>query len=185
MLLEILKEKIVTGLMTVSLLMFGSHQVNDVKMTDPEISFESNKLTTSVYLQDAFANDFEQLFKSGKELKVYYRLELKVNDKPTLNQTFIHSVLFDPMAQMFDVFSEETSSSFTCSDVKDVIGYLSFFNCSKEFPEGFPPGAKLNVKITSFLTEITMTGDRKYDLMMFWKFKKPEAEAVFYIENDS
>jgi hypothetical protein len=177
----VFKNKIMTSLVALTSLMFTSYKGNDVKIVNPEVLLNSNKLTVNTYLQDAFVNDFDQLFKSGKELKIYYNVELHVNNELELNKTFIHSVLFDPMDQTYDVFMEETASYVTCTTVEQLIPHLSDFNFSHYFDDGLPQRSKINVKITVFLDKIKLTREKEFDLMMLWKFKRPQTQSqIFY-----
>ncbi len=133
-------------------------------MSDSGIRFE-------MQLVEAFENDFEEIFKSGKTISICFDLQVKQRNKVVYLASFKHLVQYDPMNQEFTVSCEDQHmSGVVIENYQEMIETISQVDYLMEGE--FPP--HLDVEMTSYLEKMTLESlGKEYDMMILWKYKKP------------
>ena len=167
---QALSSKIITGVITLSMLLLSSYEGNNAAFEN----FTATVLGSNVYIKanlvSAFENDFEELFKSGQKIDIFFNINITDEDGPVYRDEFIHSILFNPLEQIYLIFLEEQRTQTTAASMEELIEIISNVDYVCKC-EGFREG---NISITSHLKKIRLKSiGREYDMMMLWKFKRP------------
>ena len=81
-------------------------------------------------------NDFEEIFKSGQSIDIYFSVKIGLEGLIIHEEEFRHSIIFDPLTQLFSIELEDQGLSFSTNsydELKIIIsnyfcyGILSFF----------------------------------------------------------
>lgn len=170
---QALSSKIITGFISLSMMLLSSYEGNHARFSDINFSFLGDKIFISAQLESAFENDFEEIFKSGQQIDIYFNIEFKNGPNVIFSDEFIHSVIFDPLSQFFNITLEEQKENFTTDSYQQLIEKISQIEYTYENTELGNPV----VSLESSLKKIRLQSmKKKYDLMMLWNFKKPKTE---------
>ncbi len=168
---QAISSKIINGVITLSILLLSTYEGNDAAFTALSVDFLGNNIYIKTQLIDAFENDFEEIFRSGQKIDIFFKIKIKNNSAVIHTNEFKHSVVFDPMSQFFTIELEEQDKSFSTELYHELIEGISKI-------EYFYKGDKLteiDVTLTSFLKKIRLESiNKEYNMMMLWNFKKPK-----------
>ena len=179
--LENIFSKVILGMISFSMLLLSSYKGNDATFSEINL----NRLNSGIFIEteliDAFENDFEQIFKSGKKIDIIFDVKIIVPHQDIYHRIFLHSVTFHPMRQYYSVYLEEKKQELKIDDFSELKNIVSKF--------GFPYFGKLNsemeIDISAFLPELKMdSSKKKFDLMLLWNFKIPKIKTKVKIENE-
>ena len=180
---EIMFRKLISGIVTFATMIFSSFQGNDVSFSNLIVSYKSEKLFMETGLIDAFENDFENIFKSGKEIKIWFDLEVKKSKKQILNTQFYHSVKYDPLTTVFEIYFSETRQSIFLDSYDRVKMHLSKIKYSTRIGD-VKKNENINISIMARLQKIRLPQiEKKIDLMMLWHNKKPSKKQIYKIKS--
>ena len=85
----------------------------------------------------------------------------------------MHSIIYDPLSKFFNITLEEQKEDFSTNSYQQLIEIISQIEYTYENAEL----DNLYVSLESSLKKIRLQSmKKKYDLMMLWKFKKPNIE---------
>ena len=175
--LEGLLGQVMSGLLSVSTLMFSSYTGNDPKFQSLQCRTGQNYMIVKARLGHAFENDFSDVFRCGKPVNLMYKVEIRQNNQIVQTKTYRHTVTFDPMQASWEVFSSESSRKEIFTTYQLMLNNISELECSIPRETSWK---KIEVKVESWLQAIELTQpDRTVDLMMLWKFKRPAIKRSF------
>ena len=179
--LENLLNNIVSGIISFSMLLFSSYQGNKAEFEEIATERFSSGLLIKTRLINAFENDFEQVFKSGKRIDIYFHLKIKLSSKKEFVRVFRHSVTFHPMQQYYSVFKEETEKNRQMETFEKVKETVSQF----EFSFQNDLNSELQIEISASLPKISIdSSEKEFDLMMLWNFQKPKIKKRIKFKNE-
>ena len=72
-----LANKLITGVLSLSMLLLSSYQGNEAEFSELYFSFLGDGVLLRTKLVNAFENDFEEIFKCGKTIDIFFKIELK------------------------------------------------------------------------------------------------------------
>ena len=178
---ENLFDKVISGIISFSMLLLSSYKGNEAAFSDLTVNRMNSGIFIETKLIDAFENDFEQIFKSGKKIDIIFKVKIIVPHQDIYHRTFLHSVTFHPMQQYFSVFLEERKTELKIANFSELKNVVSKF--------GFPYFGKLNsemeIDISAYLPKLKIdSSKKKFDLMLLWNFKIPKIKTKVKIENE-
>jgi hypothetical protein len=169
--------KVMAGLLSFSALMFFPHQGNHPQFQPLQCSAGHSYLQVSVKLNNAFDNDFPDVFKCGKPIHLWYKIGIRLNGETVHSALYRHTVTYDPMNAAWELFSTESSHKEVYTSYSELIKEISVLECS------IPRDSRWQtVEITaeSWLQPVELSQPhRTVDLMVLWQFKRPSARKVF------
>ncbi|MDY6916229.1 MAG: hypothetical protein SVM86_07940 [Candidatus Cloacimonadota bacterium] len=168
--LEALASKVVSGIMAFGMMLVASTEGNKAKFSDLNASYLNNGIIIETKLIDSFQNDFEQIFKSGKTIIIDFNIEIKQNNEVLKNDSFAHSVTYDPMQQIYQVEIEEQEETIFTDKYRmmlEKISIIEYYLWEKV------TGPNLEVKIEASLRNLQLSTDKNYNLMLLWRYRKP------------
>lgn len=172
---QILAEKVISGLAAFSMLLLSSYQGNEAAFSNYTTSYIGNKLFLECKLENAFDNDFEEIFKSGQSIDVFFSITIHHAGEVIHEEQFRHCIIFDPLSQLFDIELEDqdlTSSTNSYDELKNIISQVEYSFEDENIND-------CTLTMNAYLPKIRLESlNRDFDLMMLWKFNKPELSAT-------
>ncbi len=170
--------KVVTGIISLSMLIFSSYQGNRAQFSELILNNSISGATIETKLLKAFDNDFEEIFKSGSAINVFFNLEINSDNDNLQKSTFRHEVLYNQQTNKYDLYLEEQDLSLENLSYLNMLENLSYFSYdyTGELPSNF------TVKLISHLPKMRLESiNQEYDMMILWNMKKPTIKRSFSI----
>jgi len=168
---QILAEKVISGLAAFSMLLLSSYQGNEASFSVYNISFLEDKMFIECRLENAFENDFEEIFKSGQDINIFFDIKIDVGGQTIHEEEFKHTIVFDPLEQVFNISLEEQdqlSTTDSYNQLKSIVSKIEYSYEVENIKEG-------TLTINAYLPKIRLESlNREFDLMMLWKYNRPE-----------
>ena len=176
-----LLSKVVSGVISLSMMLLSSYEGNNAAFSElVSLIFQKN-IVFKTQLVEAFENDFESVFKSGKQIDIFFDVHIRIQGREPFTETFKHSVLFDPLKQYYSVYIQETDEESKTDNIEELKNLISKI----EYSYSGRRSAEMIVSITSYLPKIQLDNSGKnYDLMMLWNFKKPKIKKTVLIKEN-
>ncbi|PKN77638.1 MAG: hypothetical protein CVU48_10975 [Candidatus Cloacimonetes bacterium HGW-Cloacimonetes-1] len=171
--------KIVASVVSLSTFIFSSYTGNDPALRSLSGFVNNGYLQLSTALDYAFDNDFPDVFKSGTKIDIYYNVELKNNNQLLFKKTYFNSVQFNHMTGTYKIQQSGTGQSFETSSYKEMITAVSTLSCSVPLNKKWQEVA---AEIEVWLPTVEFRQiNRRVDLMVLWKFRKPSAKSIYNV----
>ncbi len=168
---QILAEKVISGLAAFSMLLLSSYQGNEASFSAYTTSFLDDRMFFECKLENAFENDFEEIFKSGQSIDIYFNVKIGLEGLIIHEEEFRHSIIFDPLTQLFSIELEDQGLSFSTNSYDELKIIIS--NIEYSFKDENIQDYTLTIK--AYLPKIRLIAlNRDFDLMMLWKFSEPK-----------
>lgn len=168
---QILAEKVISGLAAFSMLLLSSYQGNDASFADYTASFLDDRMFFECKLENAFENDFEEIFKSGQIIDIFFNIKIDLNGSVIHEEEFRHSIVFDPLTQLFSIELEDqdlTYSTNSYDELKNIISNIEYSFKDENIKDCI-------VNMNAYLPKIRLIAlNKDFDLMMLWKYNGPE-----------
>jgi hypothetical protein len=172
---EAISSKILTGVVSLSMLLFSSFKGNDPSLSVINHRTSSSYLYLSGELLSAFDNDFSSIFASGVPIPIYFNLNIKSGNRTVVNKRFQHVVSFDPVSGVYELQKQGNPEVFRSKAVNEVIRELSLYQLSVPYQSTW---GIVSVKLEAELPAVRFQElDQETDLMILWKYKKPAAKT--------
>jgi len=169
--------KVMAGLLSISALMFSSYTGNEPVFRPLQCRSGQNYLIVTARLENAFDNDFADVFKCGKPISLYYKIELRQGGNTVQSGTYRHTVTYDPMNATWELYTSENGQKEIYNSYLKLLNDISVLECS--LPRG-SAWRSIEIRAEAWLQQVELTQpDRRVDLMVLWKFKRPAAKRVF------
>lgn len=179
---QTLSNKIITGVITLSMMLLSSYEGNNARFDNVFASCVGSQIFISATLEEAFENDFEEIFKSGKRIEIFFNIQIFDHDLNIHETEFRHAVLYDPLGKFYTVFLEEQqmqTSAGSFPELIDIISNVEYIYNSDKYDGG-------HIILSAYLKKIKLQSLKKeYDMMMLWKFKKPKVRAVCSLQDSN
>jgi len=178
---QILAEKVISGLAAFSMLLLSSYQGNEASFSAYTTSFLDDRMFLECKLENAFENDFEEIFKSGQSIDIYFRVKIRHRNLIIHEEEFRHSIIFDPLTQIFNIELEDQGLSFSTNSYDELTIIIS--NIEYSFKDENIRDCTLTMN--AHLPKIRLTAlDKDFDLMMLWKYNEPKFTTNLASENN-
>ena len=167
--------KLIAGIISLSIMLFSSYEGNEAKLTLRNSVFSSRKLILDFELKNAFENDFKEIFMSGRKVEICFSLTVKNDGKLLKKDSFCHTVLYDPLSDDFLLEFEETGKHIIVKSYQKMLTLISEvkYKLQMRFPE------TVKISFSAFLSNLKLSSiDKEYDLMLLWKKKKPKLNMI-------
>ena len=178
---QILAEKVISGLAAFSMLLLSSYQGNEASFSNYTTSFLDNRMFLECKLENAFDNDFEEIFKSGQSIDIYFGIKIELNNTIIHEEEFRHSIIFDPLTQVFSIELEDqglTSSTNSYEELKTIISNIEYSFEDENIQD-------YTLTLHAYLPKIRLIAlNKDFDLMMLWKYNGPELTAKLASEHN-
>ena len=174
---QILAEKVISGLAAFSMLLLSSYQGNEASFSAYTTSFLDDRM----FLECKLENDFEEIFKSGQSIDIYFSVKIGLEGLIIHEEEFRHSIIFDPLTQLFSVELEDQGLSCSANSYDELKIIIS--NIEYSFKDENIQDYTLTIK--AYLPKIRLIAlNKDFDLMMLWKYNEPKLTMKLASENN-
>jgi hypothetical protein len=178
---EALANKIVTGIMAFGMMLFTSTEGNKAEFSDIQTEILQDGLIISTQLINSFQNDFEQVFKSGKPVIIEFALELQQGNTSVHKDKFTHTVTYAPMQQNFKIELQEKEEIIFVNNYSEMLQRIA----EVEYQYwGKLERQPLKISLQASLRKLQMSSQKKYNLMILWKYRNPTIEKTIGFQKD-
>jgi hypothetical protein len=177
--LQGLMGKVMAGLLSVSSLMFSSYTGNDPGLTLLQSRAGQNYLIIRAALDNAFENDFSEVFRCGKPVNIWFRVVIRDGNRNAFARNYCHTVTYDPMNASWELNTSENDVKTIHTDYQAMLDDVAELECS------IPRNSSWNsveLRLEAWLQSIELTQpNRTVNLMMLWKYKRPTFKTVLVL----
>ena len=113
---ESLGKYILKGVITFTLLVLSSYEGNDATFKALQINYLEGAIGIEVQLESAFENDFEEIFKTGKSIDIWFNTSVSSQGIVLEEQDFSHNVTYDPLLDSYFLIKGLTNESLVFED---------------------------------------------------------------------
>lgn len=171
---EALGSKILTGVVSLSLLLFSSFKGNDPQLGAINYYASSSTLYLSGELLSAFENDFDSIFASSASIPVYFTLNIKSGSSTVINRQIRHLVAYNPSSGIYVLRKDGDPDILRSSSMQEIITEISQYSFSVPYQSSW---GLVTVSIKAEMPVVRLKEmDKELDLMVLWKHKKPSAK---------
>ncbi|RMF09474.1 MAG: DUF4390 domain-containing protein [Candidatus Neomarinimicrobiota bacterium] len=143
-----------------------------------EVTANGSVLMVSTRIQHAFSTDLDQIFSSGMDVALHYKIQLvEINGAPrvvktvALTKTLAYSLL-DQTYQVTDSETQESDGDMGLEDAKERWSTLQHLRLAGY--EELQPGKEYEVRVTAWLDKIRVQGkEEPLNLMAYWNRTRP------------
>ena len=174
-----------TSLATKYLLMtfvfFSGYQGNTPTFSELKIERSSDFVRISSQLNEAFEEDFQTLFKSGKDIPIWFEVKLVEEKDVVVFNKFRHSVSYNPLTGFYTIYLEEENryiKTKSFGKVKLIVSEVEY-----SFNYDFVFNKKYKIQVTSYLEKIYISSlDKEFNLKSLWRYNMPKIEKGFELD---
>ncbi len=163
--------KVYLNVLAFSVLLFSNYTGNLVEFSSLLTKTVGDNLVCSTYLKNAFEYDFDEIFKSGKEIRVWFEFRVLKDDKVIHYEKFYHQVKWNAGKQEYQLDLQEQKYKISTKSKKE----LKYLISVVEYP--FYKSAykgDVIIEVKSYLPKVYLeTINKEVDLMLLWKMRKP------------
>ncbi len=171
----LLGQKLLANLVTISVFLFSSFKGNDADFSALHIKNSGSYLILQTHLENSFDNDFQEIFQSGKQVDVWFNLEVKQNKNMLHKQVFRHSVQYDPLSSIYRIYLQEQHQARSVKSYAEMKQLME--NVEYSLPAK-PEWTKIDIHLDSYLKKMHIESmNKEIDLMVLWKMKKPVCKS--------
>lgn len=170
---EALGAKILTTVASVSTFLFSSYTGNDPSLRPISTRVGDNYIQVETRLENAFVNDFEDIFKSGTSIPVVFKLKIRSGRTVFSEMQFINRVRYDHAKGLYLVSLEGMNRNLQLSSPAQLVSEISALHCSLPYDRKW---GKVTLSMEASLSAVRFQQVKgPVDLMVLWKYRKPKA----------
>lgn len=178
---SLLSKKIVTAVISIGSLFYSTIPGINASIGDIELKNKGDQLVISSHLENCYTEELDQIFKSGKEIKIYFLAQLinSQKKKSIKDSTFYHSIRYTVLDDVFEVYHSESQQYFNNLYLQQAKTILSEIERYPVFSaEKLEEKTLYHIKITAWMGKIQLAGmDEPLNLMYYWNSIKPSSES--------
>jgi hypothetical protein len=175
--------KVMAGLLSLSAMVFSSYTANDPVFRPLQISKGKNYIIAKAKLDNAFDNDFTEVFKCGKPIHLWYKVDVKKGNTVVYSRNYSHTVTYDPMSAAWKVQFTENSQTEIYSSYDKLISAISEIILPIPVDKSWQT---VEFKVESWLQPVIISrNEKQVDLMVLWKYKRPSVKTVLDVSQIS
>lgn len=159
------------GVITFTLLVLSSYEGNDANFNAFRINYLDGAIGIELKLDSAFENDFEEIFKTGKSLDIWFNTSVSSQGIVLEKEEFSHNVTYNPLLDSYLLLKSSTNESIVCENYQALVKELSkvkwhFRRLKSVSNYDFAISARLDKVYFEQM-------DKEFNLMLLWKNKRP------------
>jgi hypothetical protein len=183
-LFSVLTKKIITTIISVGSLFYSTIPGVNARLSDIQLTARGEQLLISARLENCFSAGLDQIFRSGKEIKIHFRAELvnARNNKTVLDTTFYHSIRYSVLDDVFDVFYSESDLVYPnlyLDQAKALLTEIKAFGITTT--DHISPDNFYLIRLEAWLDKMKFQGmEEPLNLMFYWNSIRPSSRSTFF-----
>lgn len=180
---EALSAKVFTTLASVSMFLFSSYTGNDPGFSPISARAGENYLQVQTKLENAFTNDFTDVFSSGVSIPVVFKMSISSGKTSRLEKRYVNRVRYDHTKGLYFVSLEGTNRELELTSQAQMVSQLSTFTCSVPYNRTW---GMVTIKVEASLSSVRFQQIKEpVDLMVLWKYHKPKVSSSLDLKLES
>ncbi|MFQ6612797.1 MAG: DUF4390 domain-containing protein [Fidelibacterota bacterium] len=179
---SVLSRKIVTAVISIGSLFYSTIPGTNASFTDLLLSIKGQQLVLSTHLENCFSDELDQVFRSGKEIKIYFRVELVQagNNKSVKDTTFYHSISYSVLDDVFDVYLTETETRYPNLNLEQAKEFLVEIEGYRAITvDQLKKDRTYYLRLEAKMDKIKLQGmEEPLNLMFYWNSLKPVVQST-------
>lgn len=168
---ESLGNYIIKGVITFGLLILSSYEGNDARFSSLRISQFEGAIGIELNLESAFENDFEEIFKTGKSIDIWFHASVSSQGVVLEEEEFSHNVTYNPLLDSYLLKKGSGDESIVCENYTSLVSELSQI---KWHFRRLKSVSDYDFNIDAHLEKIYFEEmNKEFNLMLLWKNKSP------------
>ncbi|MFQ6674857.1 MAG: DUF4390 domain-containing protein [Fidelibacterota bacterium] len=172
-----ISRKIVSTVIAIGSLFYSAISGVVPEFQDVVLDIRGDELVLSARLENCFSEDLDTIFRSGQEIRIYFRVDVLDADsgQPVQETTFYHALTYSLIDGSFDLFRSNTGerqSGLSLEEAKAMLSELEDVGVVVASELSF--GVVYMVRVTAHMEKITLPGtNEELNLMFYWSSLKP------------
>lgn len=168
----------VTKYALMTIVLFSGYKGNSPFFSEIKLDKNIDYIIINSELKNAFKEDFKPLFRSGREIPVWFEVEVYENKQIVYLNKFRHIVSFDPLSKFYTISLEESNLKYRTSSLSDLKQMISALELQIEHDFDF--SKNYEVVIRSYLKKVYLSSLKKeFDLNVLWRYQTPQIKKGF------
>jgi hypothetical protein len=168
---ETLAGKIVSGILSLSFLLFSSYEGNDASFRTPLVEVQEAYASCRTELVGAFEKDFNDIFRCGEEIILTFDITITGPNNQMHKESVVHKLKYFSMKDIYQLTIDSDNSVQYFDTLNEGLDIFSRYD--RQLP--LPRGDKCQIKIVARLNKLWFASQKKeFDLNLLWKNKLPE-----------
>jgi hypothetical protein len=180
----LITKKIITTVIAIGSVFYSSISGVNAEFTDIDIHARGEQLVISTELTNCFSEELDLIFESGKEISIYYRIEVvqASNSHVIHADTLTHTIHYSLVDNAFNVRISEVQQTLYNLPKDRAKSRLAKLN---EVPilslHNLLPRLEYYIQTTAWMGKVSIEGTReKLNLMYYWNSIKPEVRSIVF-----
>ncbi len=174
--------KILTGLLSFSTMLFSTFQGNTASFSTVSISSNMEAIVINTHLVNAFDNEFEHIFNSGKEIVIC--LELLVRRDRNRVERFVvyNTASYDPVTKYYLIEQGSPEKRLITANYQEMLRMLSEVELLFDYELR---AGTYQFELKAHLEPVVLeTFEKEFDMMVLWNYKIPKVTFSYEVELD-
>jgi len=163
--------KVYFSVLAFSVLLFSNYTGNDAQFSNVNSRTIGDNIVFSTFLKNSFEHDFNEIFKSGKNIHIWFEFRVLKDNKIIHFEKFYHLVKWNASKGEYTVDLQEQNFKCSVKTNKELLYLIS----KVEYPfykSSFK--GDVTVEFKSYLPKVYLeTINKEVDLMLLWKMNTP------------
>ena len=179
-----LTDRLIASIISIGSLLFPFMENIEPTFRDIKFNTSGNVVVLSLYLDNWYTEQLNQVISSGQTIKLFYQLDLlqESGKKPVQTKRFYHTVRYSLLDNRYEILTSETGRLQYFPDISEV---HSHFTTVTNFPVlksgDLESGKDYYFRLTAYLENIAFIGDDSdFNLMFFWNDKNPSVNTEVF-----
>ncbi len=183
-LFSVLTKKIITTIISVGSLFYSTIPGVNAHLSDIQLSAQGEQLLLSCRLENCFSEELDQIFRSGKEIKIHFKAELvdAQTNKPLRDTTFYHSIHYSVLDEVFDVYYSESDrlySNLYLDEAKKLLTEITAFRMIAA--DQITPEETYLIHLEAWMDKMKFQGmEEPLNLMFYWNSIHPSRRSTTF-----
>jgi hypothetical protein len=183
-LFSVLSKKIITTIISVGSLFYSTIPGVNARLTDVQLAARGEQLLISCRLENCFSEELDQIFRSGKEIKIHFKAELvdAQTNKILQDTTFYHSIHYSVLDDVFDVYFSESDRLYANLYLDEAKELLIEINAFKSVAaDQIRPGHIYLIHLEAWMDKLKFQGmEEPLNLMFYWNSIRPSSRSATF-----
>lgn len=177
---ESIGNHILKGIITFGLLVFSSYEGNDASFRSLRVNYYEGMIGIELNLEGAFENDFEEIFKTGKSIDIWFKVDVSSQGVVLEEELFSYNVTYDPHLDSYLLIRGSDDESIICSSYDKLKSELSLIKWDFRRLKSVD---NYDFSISAYMEKLYFSenGD-DFNLMLLWKNKRPRMKQQIRLD---
>ncbi|MFQ6608711.1 MAG: DUF4390 domain-containing protein [Fidelibacterota bacterium] len=177
-LLSYLSKKIAATFIALGSMFYSTIDGVSAEFDAIEITTHGASMEITTRLENCFTEELEQIFRSGKEIRFNFRVEVidQSQDTITLVKDYFHAIRFSLIDRVYSVYLSESQTQFNALNLKEAKRKLTLIDeLAIDIEHKLRKQEYYRLRLTAWLDKIQLQGmEEPLNLMFYWNSIKPE-----------